>query len=125
MTTQKQKQLWLGEGFLAGLAALDVADVPHDRDALTQPFMHAWNRWSPRQPAELLPAVDECVHHEPRMIFFRIGSSRSPFRHVADEGIAAKPLGRTPRDFLALNCGEIPVNEWVQLARLFVDELKK
>lgn len=120
-TTKKQKQLLLANGFLAGLAELGVAELDASNIAFEGPFLHAWRRWPPSRNSQILPKVDFGSTDQPRNILFRVENSMSPFKNFQLEGITPTPRSFTPRAYLEVQCNELPVEDWILLARLFLD----
>jgi hypothetical protein len=119
--TKPQKQMLLANGFLAGLAELGVRELDFSNLSFEGPFLKAWRAWSPGKPASVLPRVEFGGTEQPRMILFRIARSTSPFKDFGSEGISTSPYGCSPREFLEDHCAEIPVEDWIDLARHFLE----
>lgn len=121
-----QKLRNTAEGFMAGLAAAGYTGPLHWRNLQWElDFYDAWRSWEPKDRSPEYFRVFELDGHgrtsQGRELLWQLDKRTSPFQDYRT-GINPQPRGLDPREFIRLNVKGATPDEWIELARSFLNQ---
>lgn len=117
------------EGFMAALVECGFRGPVHWSNLDWElPFLQAWHQWEPagRSPRDF-PKFEIGGYRsssEPREMLWQLKRT-SPFENGWNQTLTDQPHGLTPREYLEISAKGATPDEWIDLARTFLDLMRE